>query len=492
MADTKLSLTPAETLFRQCLIDCRDHMQTSPGMQDLVLRFTGGWVRDKLLGVQSHDIDVALSSMTGWQFGLALQTFMERNGAKYEEEAAKQGFKAEIKNLHKIAANPEKSKHLETITTRMFGIDVDFVNLRKEVYTEESRNPQMEFGTAEEDALRRDATVNALFYNLDSQVVEDFTSRGLDDMAKKIIRTPLAPYQTFKDDPLRVLRLIRFACRLSYTIEQSSQEAMKDKTIHEALRLKISRERVGVEIGKIVSGPDPYTGLKYINQFDLYSTVFADPAESYCPDSNKALAAYEGLRRILDEKSAICLMLRPKEDQALSWILAAYVPWSQSGAKAHVASREGIKATNTVSRVLDEAIKTRPAIMKAMDIVNQGKADRGKIGMIIRASKDFWRAHVLYAILCDIVDHGYEKVIEKHQTFLTYIHEQKLENAMGIDRDLVLKGNEIQQLFGKSKGGPWIKAAVDIVAEWQFNQKIPTRDEAVEMIQTRKSDLGLD
>ena len=84
----------------------------------------------------------------------------------------------------------------------------------------------MEFGTPEEDALRRDATVNALFYNINTEQIEDFTNQGFDDMAKRIIRTPLEPYQTFKDDPLRVLRLIRFASRLDYTIDSESLKAM--------------------------------------------------------------------------------------------------------------------------------------------------------------------------------------------------------------------------------------------------------------------------
>src|ERR1700753_1896509 len=75
MTFVQLPLTPAEKLFRQCLLDCRKHMQDVPGMEDLGRRGTGGWVRDKLLGVQSHDIDVALSSMTGMQYGQAMQAF---------------------------------------------------------------------------------------------------------------------------------------------------------------------------------------------------------------------------------------------------------------------------------------------------------------------------------------------------------------------------------------------------------------------------------
>ncbi|RMD45058.1 hypothetical protein DV735_g231, partial [Chaetothyriales sp. CBS 134920] len=493
MAVPEISLTPPEKLFRQCLLDCRAN-STEPGMSKLVLRFTGGWVRDKLLGVQSHDIDVALSTMTGEQFGLALQSYMLQHASKYEAEAEKQGFKAELKNLHKIDRNPEKSKHLETIATRLFGIDVDFVNLRKEVYDDTSRNPIVEFGTAEEDAMRRDATVNALFYNLDTQLVEDLTGRGLDDMKARILRTPLPPYQTFKDDPLRVLRLIRFACRLGYSIDPSAQEAMKDATIHDALTFKISRERVGTEVGKIFAGPDPFTGLTDIVRLDLYPTVFADPSDpKACPASSSAQLAYDGLRRVLEQKPSICLALRPKEDQAMSWFLASYVPWSALGRKAYSASREGIKATNVMSKILDDAIRARDQIASAVELVNNGKPTRGDIGMVLRASKTAWRQHALYSLLSDIVSGGFDKATQRYTAFLAYIQDHALEDAASIDRALVLKGNEIKQALGIKEAGPWIKQAVDMVAKWQLDQEgTPTKAAASAMILSRKKELGLE
>ncbi|RMZ77690.1 hypothetical protein DV738_g4334, partial [Chaetothyriales sp. CBS 135597] len=493
MARPEISLTPPEKLFRQCLLDCRAN-SSEPGMSKLVLRFTGGWVRDKLLGAQSHDIDVALSTMTGEQFGLALQSYMLEHASKYEAEAEKQGFKAELKNLHKIDRNPEKSKHLETITTRLFGIDVDFVNLRKEVYDDSSRNPIVEFGTAEEDAMRRDATVNALFYNLDTQLVEDFTRHGLDDMKARILRTPLPPYQTFKDDPLRVLRLIRFACRLGYRIDPSAQEAMKDPTIHDALSFKISRERVGTEVGKIFAGPDPFTGLSDIVRLDLYHTVFADPADpSAGPAASGAQLAYDGLRRVLEQKPNICLALKPKEDQAMSWFLASYVPWSKLGRKAYSASREGIKATNVMSKILDDAIRARDQIALSVGLVNDGKPTRGDIGMVLRASKFAWRQHTLYSLLSDIVSEGFEKATDRYTAFLAYIQDHGLEDAVSVDKALVLKGNEIKQVLGIKEAGPWIKQAVDMVAKWQLDQEsTPTKADASAMILSRKKELGLD
>ena len=258
-----IQLTPIENTLKTLLLDVgqyiRDQEIAQGGSEDLPqteLRFTGGWVRDKLLGVDSQDIDVGISNMTGYQFGMALKEYMDiqENLDKYKKNHPNGELSEAIVSLHKIEANPEKSKHLETVTTKIFGLEVDLVNLRKETYTEESRNPQMEFGTAQEDAMRRDATINALFYNLNESKVEDLTERGFSDMQNKIVRTPLEPFQTFKDDPLRVLRLIRFASRLGYRIHEGTEKAMQNDEISAALKLKISKERVGTELEKMLRG----------------------------------------------------------------------------------------------------------------------------------------------------------------------------------------------------------------------------------------------
>jgi tRNA nucleotidyltransferase/poly(A) polymerase len=250
MDTAKIELTPKESQLRNLLLDAARYIDESKEIKDKIeLRWAGGWVRDKLLGLRSHDIDTAINAMTGHKFCEEMQDYL-----KDEEHMKKHSLTAkDVGSLHKILANPEKSKHLETANTRLYGFDLDFVNLRKETYSEDSRNPQMEFGTAEEDALRRDATINALFYNLHTDLVEDFTG-GLEDMKTRRIRTPLEPFTTFKDDPLRVLRLIRFASRLGFTIDPESETSMSDPSVLEALKLKISRERVGVELEKMLKG----------------------------------------------------------------------------------------------------------------------------------------------------------------------------------------------------------------------------------------------
>lgn len=170
--------------------------------------------RNKLLGFKAHifhlllcclvrvcqdkvDIDITLDDMMGSEFAAKLNDWAAKHGQKQHHVAI-------------ISRNPEKSKHLETATMKVGDFWIDFVNLRTERYTEESRIPQcMDIGSPEEDALRRDLTINSLFYNINKGVVEDFTGRGFRDIQEKIIRTPLPALTTLLDDPLRVLRAIR-------------------------------------------------------------------------------------------------------------------------------------------------------------------------------------------------------------------------------------------------------------------------------------------
>lgn len=489
MASKSITLTPPEQLFRKCLLDCRKQMIEVPGMKELDIRFAGGWVRDKLLGETSHDIDVALSTMTGERFGVAFKSFMEENSQKYKNEAKNQGFSSHI-NLHTIKKNPEKSKQLETVTTRVFGIDVDFVNLRKEVYDEHSRNPQMEFGTPQEDALRRDATVNALFFNIHSQVVEDFTGKGLDDMKKKVMRTPLEPYQTFIDDPLRVLRLIRFASRLKYTIDSEALRSMADTRIHEALRLKISRERVGVEVGKMTTGPDPYMALMLIHDLNLYRTVFGDPNDPEEQiDSTACPTVYSTLQKVIFDCSIICLGLTLKGDIGLAWILAAYVPWRQSESAAVRAAREGLKVPNTTLKILGEAVKNRQRIAELVQKVQAGEASRSEVGTTFRNAGPSWRFQTLYALLCDAVSDPLESVIKRYTSLVEYVQEQQLEEVANLKP--IINGNEIKEALSVKKAGSWLKSALELVVEWQFENPTGTAEDAKEMIKERKHELDI-
>lgn len=216
----------------------------------------------------------------GYDFALLVQEYIV---GKYPDSYKE--ILGESAHIAKIKSNPEKSKHLETATVRLCGIEVDFVNLRSETYQEGSRIPDsIVFGTPLEDAQRRDLTINSLFFNIHTGKVEDILNSGIDDLRKGVVRTPLPAFETFRDDPLRVLRLIRFASRFGYSVHEDCREAIMNPTIQQALSNCISRERVGAELGKMFSGPRPVLSIRLMLELGVFQTLFKIPSNAlYSP-----------------------------------------------------------------------------------------------------------------------------------------------------------------------------------------------------------------
>ncbi|KAL7596283.1 hypothetical protein Lser_V15G31017 [Lactuca serriola] len=221
------------------------------------LRVVGGWVRDKLLGKECYDIDIALDNMLGREFCEKINKYLV---STCEET---QGFDV-------IQSNPDKSKHLETTRMSLFHVWIDFVHLRSE-------DCNLQFGSPEEDAYRRDLTINALFYNINTCLVEDFTKRGLDDLKFGKIVTPLPPKVTFLDDPLRVLRAIRFSTRFGFEMVEELKVAALNNDVKSAILGKVSKERIAFEIDLMVNGNQPTKALTYIYDLGLFSIVFTPP-----------------------------------------------------------------------------------------------------------------------------------------------------------------------------------------------------------------------
>ncbi|MCJ1311310.1 CCA tRNA nucleotidyltransferase, mitochondrial [Agyrium rufum] len=522
-----IALTEDEELLRQLLLDAAEYAGTQDGITKPVLRFTGGWVRDRLLGAQSVDIDVGISSMTGFTFGNLMKEYLQTSDgiAKYGQH--------ELPALSKIEANPEKSKHLETITTKIMGYDVDLVNLRKEVYLDTSRNPLMEFGTAEEDAQRRDATVNALFYNLSTSEVEDFTGKGLEDMQNQIIRTPLPPHQTFEDDPLRVLRCIRFASRLGYRIDAAAESSMGDQGIKDALRVKISRERVGTEVEKMLRGPDPHAALVFIDRLNLYNTIFTNPAR---PDALQISTqdwhrAYDGFSIIAgafsetraEANRAYALkgiLLLDKEHEYLGWILSCVVlatrlslpkGWENVSAKgqnpvAAIIAREGLRIDNKVMKIIKNAVQQMPEIQS---LVHDGSPDestpetsskrkrsvwrRDILGLKLRKMGEHWRSSVVFAMMDDLLraedETSRENVFNEYAAWLDDVRELDLLDAHAITP--LISGTELKKAL-QAGPGIWLVQALDVAMLWQLrNPGNNNIQEGIDEVASRKEEFRL-
>lgn len=507
-----------------------------PREKPLVLRWAGGWVRDKLLGVSSHDIDTAINALTGEAFVDALRDYCD-----VPAHRARHGLlPADIGRLHTVPRNPDKSKHLATSTIKLCGLDVDFVNLRRETYAEDSRNPAVEFGTAEEDALRRDATVNALFYNLHTGQVEDFTG-GLADLRARVMRTPMEPLQTFLDDPLRVLRLVRFSSRLGFRIDEAAERVMADERVLDILKIKISRERIGLELDKMlkgeflllgavssvaareltcVAGEHPAEALRLIDRLGLYHPVFTDPnrPDMPKPDTTCWKTAYECLAMLEATKTpgAIYdLLVTSEEARHYAWSLATLTPWEQlpddpplkSGKAAMPlptqAAREGFKAPNKLSDIVTGAHCHRAAILEFRDMARakaEALNERGRVGMTIRdwdARGGHWRLQVLFALLVDVADRvGTSKVeserqavLAEWQQLLEHLVELDVMDAPSVKR--LVDGKLLSQELGV-KPGKWMGAALDVALEWQLrNPGVTDPAGAVDEVRRRKAELGI-
>jgi len=164
-------------------------------------------------------------------------------------------------------------KNFGTAMIKFEDYEIEFVGARKESYRSDSRKPIVEDGTLQEDQSRRDFTINALAIDLNNpdQIIDPFN--GLADLKNKILRTPLAATKTFSDDPLRMMRCIRFASQLDFEIEQESFDAITST----AERIKIiSKERIIDELNKIISSKTPSKGFKILEKTGLLAIIFPE------------------------------------------------------------------------------------------------------------------------------------------------------------------------------------------------------------------------
>ena len=210
----------------------------------------GGYVRDIFLKRESKDIDIVTLGS-----GIELATALT-------EKLGKKAYLSVFKNFG-------------TAQVKYKNLEVEFVGARKESYNRDSRKPIVENGTLTDDQNRRDFTINALAICLNQSHFGELTDPfgGINDLKDKIIRTPLDPDITFSDDPLRMMRAIRFATQLGFAIENNTFQAISRNK--ERIHI-ISKERIIDELNKIISSEHPSTGFLLLDKCGLLPLIFPD------------------------------------------------------------------------------------------------------------------------------------------------------------------------------------------------------------------------
>ena len=208
----------------------------------------GGYVRNYFLKKTTKDIDIVCN----------------KKGIELAELIAK-------KLNRKIVIY----KNFGTALVKDNNFDIEFITARTESYNQNSRKPHVKLGTMEDDQRRRDFTINAMFIGLDKKnkykLIDPFG--GLNDLNNKIIKTPLDPDKTYSDDPLRMIRAVRFASQLNFKIDDNSLKSIKKN--HDRLKI-ISNERIIEEFNKIILSEKPSNGIKILFETNLLNIFFPE------------------------------------------------------------------------------------------------------------------------------------------------------------------------------------------------------------------------
>ena len=318
--------------------DCADHL----GVDCYVV---GGFVRDIFLERPSDDIDVVVvgsgievASELKRRLGRKAHLSVFRNFGTAQVKVKMKNEKGEMRNENGEMRNEAAPSSADGISSfnhshSSFPIshssfmEIEFVGARKESYSHDSRKPIVEDGTLEDDQNRRDFTINAMAICLNKdrfgQLVDPFN--GLADLEDGIIATPLDPEVTFSDDPLRMMRCIRFATQLNFQIEEETFAALQRM----ADRIKIvSGERIEVELNKIIMAPHPSIGFEYLQRSGLLQIILPELSALDIVEQKNGRAHKNNFYHTLEVLENIVKMRKDGAPSSADGISSLYLRWA--------------------------------------------------------------------------------------------------------------------------------------------------------------------
>ena len=360
----------------------------------------GGAVRDEVMGKTSHDIDIVVAKRNG---GIELAEWLYNKLKLSHRPVTFPKFGTAMISLDGVEHNG----------VMLDGVEIEMVQTRAEKYDPSSRKPETTFGTIEQDVMRRDLTINSLLKDLTTGKILDLTGKGLQDIKDGTIRTPDDPQVIFDDDPLRILRAIRFASRYDFKMTQDIQDAI----ISNAERLNIiSKERIRDELGKIITGGNANKGMQMIidlgllqyivpqlvgKESDVLRIKFVDQlipsmALLLSLTNDQAMSTAKQLR-FSNEESKQILTLANFRNQMISDdsnknILKSSLPVFSNNADAYIDDVTSDLPIGQKLDNLDEFLGQEPKLFFAGgDLLKVFNLKPGpKIGELVRLQQDMW------------------------------------------------------------------------------------------------------
>ena len=437
----------------------------------------GGYVRDLFLKRHSKDIDfVAVGS------GIELAEQLGRDAHRQVHVYRSYG----------------------TAQVKIDGLELEFVGARKESYNRDSRNPIVEDGTLEEDIARRDFTINAMALSVNDanfgQLVDNYD--GLGDLERKLIRTPLDPDITFSDDPLRMMRAVRFATQLDFAIYPETFEAIK----RNAERIKIiKRERIKDELVKIMASPRPSIGWDILLKTGLLQLILPELAamrgvevvhgRGHKDNFYHTLEVLDNVARVTDDPWTrwaallhdIAKPVTKRWDDEIGWTFHNH---NFIGAK--MVPKIFARLTLPTGAEMRKVQKLVELHMRPIALVEDEVTDSAVRRLLNYAENDIESLMILAR--ADITS----KNQEKKQRFLDNFDlvEQKFEDIRALDKDRAfrpaLNGNDIMAMFGLGQC-PLVGFFMSNLTRVSKDCEIePTREAAVEYLLALGREKGLE